>query len=129
MTVIVIDASAALAALLNAGLARDALGRDRVCAPDLIDAEVAEGLRRGAAAGRVPADVAWAALDTWRQLGVRRFPTGPLLKRAWELREAFDIATAASVALAERLGCDLVTARPAVTAARGPNCPIKAVPN
>lgn len=128
MTVIVIDASAALAALLNAGLARDALGRDRVCAPDLIDAEVAEGLRRGAAAGRVPADVAWAALDTWRQLGVRRFPTGPLLKRAWELREVLDTPTAASVALAERLGCDLLTARPAVAATKGPACPIKAVP-
>lgn len=126
---IVVDASAALAALLNAGLARDTLGSDRLCAPDLIDAEVAEGLRQGAAAGRLPVDAAWAALNTWRQLGVQRFPTGPLLQRAWELREALDIATAVSVALAERLGCDLVTARPAVAAAKGPNCPIKAVPN
>lgn len=125
---IVIDASAALAGLLNAGPARDALGRERVCAPDLIDAGVAEGLRRGTATGRMSADVAWAALDTWRRLGVRRFPTRPLLERAWELRGPLDTVSAAAAALAEQLDCDLVTADASTAAVAGLQCPVKVLP-
>jgi len=44
--VIVIDASAALSALLNAGPARSALASEQLHAPHLIDSEVANGLRR-----------------------------------------------------------------------------------
>ncbi len=43
---IVVDASAALAALLNDGPARRALAAEQLHAPHLIDSEVASGLRR-----------------------------------------------------------------------------------
>ena len=43
---IVLDASAALASLLNAGPARSTIATEQLHAPHLIDAEVANGLRR-----------------------------------------------------------------------------------
>ena len=42
---IVIDASMALAGLLNNGTARELLATGRVCAPDIVDTGVADGLR------------------------------------------------------------------------------------
>jgi hypothetical protein len=57
---IVADASAALSALLNAGPARRVLGTDQLHVPHLIDAEVANGLRR------------------WRHLGMPAPPWEPL---------------------------------------------------
>jgi predicted nucleic acid-binding protein len=44
--VIVLDASAAVSALLNAGDARTALADEAVHVPHLIDSEVAQALRR-----------------------------------------------------------------------------------
>ena len=43
---IVVDASAVVAALLNAGPARNALASDQLHAPHLVDSEVASALRR-----------------------------------------------------------------------------------
>jgi len=51
--VIVVDASAALSALLNAGAARDAVASEQLHAPHLIDSEVASGLRRRVSAQRL----------------------------------------------------------------------------
>lgn len=107
---IVVDASAAVSALLNAGPARRALAEDQVHVPHLIDAEVASALRRGVAAGRVEPDLAWSALDRWRRLGMARHPVFPLLERIWELRENLSPDDASYVALAEALGCALLTA-------------------
>ena len=56
---IVVDASAAIAGLLNDGPARAALSSDELHAPHLIDAEVASGLRRHVAAGLLSATL-WA---------------------------------------------------------------------
>ena len=78
---IVVDASAALSALLNAGPGRSALASEQLHAPHLVDSEVANGLRRGVAAGRLDADVGWTALDAWRRLGLTRYPVFSLLDR------------------------------------------------
>jgi hypothetical protein len=51
-----------------------------------------------------------AALDRWARLGVRRFAVVGLLGRIWELRENLTAYDASYVALAEVLGCGLVTA-------------------
>ena len=63
---IVLDASAALSGLLNAGPARASLAREQLRAPHLIDSEVASGLSRHVASGSFSAETGWRALDAWR---------------------------------------------------------------
>jgi predicted nucleic acid-binding protein len=126
--VIVADASAALAALLNAGASRRALAGEQVHVPHLIDPEVASGLRRRVAAGQVRADAAQAALRTWQRLGVVRYPVVGLLNRVWELRENVSAYDASYVALAESLGCTLLTADARLSRAPGIRCAITMVP-
>ena len=52
---IVVDVSAAISALLNAGPARRALGESQLHVPHLIDTEVANGLRRLVVSGEIDA--------------------------------------------------------------------------
>jgi hypothetical protein len=59
-SVIILDASAALSALLNAGAARRALADHQLHAPHLIDTEVASRLRRNVQAERLSAAAEWA---------------------------------------------------------------------
>jgi predicted nucleic acid-binding protein len=126
--VIVVDASAALSALLNAGPARRALADQQVHAPHLIDIEVASGLRRTVHAERLSADAGWAALHTFRRLGVTRYPSAALLDRVWDLRENLSAYDACYVALAEFLECDLLTADARLSRAPGVRCAMTVVP-
>ena len=125
---IVVDASAALSALLNDGPARRALGTEQIHVPHLIDSEVASGLRKGVAAHRLDADSGWRALDTWRRLGMTRYPVFSLLDRVWELRENLSAHDASYVALAELLDCNLLTADARLSRAPGARCAITVVP-
>lgn len=125
---IVVDASAAVAALLHAGPAREALGSEQLHAPHLIDSEVAHALRRATAAGRLHADAAWAALDVWRRLGATRYAAHSLLERIWELRDNVSAYDATYAALAESLGCSLLTADARLAQAPGLQCPVTVVP-
>jgi len=124
----VVDASAALSAMLNAGPARRALVSERLHAPHLIDPEVANGLRRTVTAQQMEADAAWSALDTWRRLGMTRYAMFPLLDRVWELRENVSAYDASYVALAELLDCSLLTADARLGRAPGVRCAITVVP-
>jgi predicted nucleic acid-binding protein len=126
--VIVLDASAAVSALLNDGQARRLLADESVHAPHLVDAEVASVLRRQVAAGRVASGEARRALDVWRRLGLIRYAASPLLERVWELRAAVTAYDAMYVALAENLDCALVTADTRLAGANGPRCAITVVP-
>jgi predicted nucleic acid-binding protein len=126
--VIVVDASAALSGLLNDGPARRSLATDQLHAPHLIDSEVASGLRRRVAARQVTADNGWAALDIWRRLGLTRYAGYPLLERVWQLRDNLSAYDAGYVALAESLGCPLVTADVRLSQAPGIRCLITVVP-
>lgn len=125
---IVVDASAALSALLNAGPARRALSEQQLHVPHLVDAEIASGLRRAVAAGRLDAGVAWNALDGWRHLGATRYGVPALLDRVWELRENLSAYDAIYVALAEQLDCVLLTADGRLGRAPGVRCPVTVVP-
>ena len=125
---IVVDASAALSALLNDGPARQALAEDQLHAPHLVDSEVASGLRRRLAAGQITADDGWTALGTWRRLGLTRYAVHPLLHRVWQLRDNFSAYDAGYVALAELLNCALITADVRRSYATGIRCPITVVP-
>jgi predicted nucleic acid-binding protein len=69
----------------------------------------------------------WGALDTWRRLGVARYPTVSLLHRVWELRQNLSAYDAGYVALAEHLGCPLLTADSRLGRAPGVRCTITLV--
>lgn len=125
---IVVDASAALAALFNNGPARRALGGEQLHAPHLVDSEVAAGLRRRVAAGQVVETDGFAALNVWRQIAVARYAVHPLLDRVWELRHNLSAYDAGYVALAEALDCALVTADARLGGAPGLRCTITLVP-
>jgi predicted nucleic acid-binding protein len=108
--VIVVDASAALAGLLNDGQARHLIGTERLHSPHLIDSEIASGLRRLVQSNQLAAVDGWNVLRTWRSLAVSRYPAHGLFERMWELRDNFSAYDATYVALAETLDCVLVTA-------------------
>lgn len=124
----VLDASAALSGLLNAGAARASLAGEQLHAPHLIDAEVANGLRRHVALHRITAHEGWAALNAWRRLGISRYAVHGLLARVWELRENLSAYDASYVALAESLRCSLLTADARISRAPGVRCTITVVP-
>ncbi len=125
---IVLDASAALSALLNAGAARRDSAGQQLHVPHVVDSEVAGGLRRRVAAGDVSAGAAWTALRVWQRLGMTRYPVCSLLHRVWELRENVAPNVACSVALAELLGTALLSADARLARAPGIRCPVTVVP-
>lgn len=125
---IVVDASAAIAALLRRGPARQVLAEQLLHVPHLVDSEVASCLRRRVAARQVPAGTARRVLQTWQRLGMRRYPVVTLLDRVWELRENVSAYDASYVALAESLGCALLTADARLARAPGVRCQVTVVP-
>jgi predicted nucleic acid-binding protein len=125
---IVVDASAAVSALLNDGQARQLLRRERLHAPHLIDSEIASVLRRQVHHSRVTASDAWNALDAWRRLALTRYPTPGLLRRIWALRNNLSAYDASYLALAETLDCALVTADARLSNAPDKRCPVTVVP-
>lgn len=106
--------------MVNAGPARSALATEQLHAPHLIDPEVAAGV--------MSADDGWIALDTWRRLGLTRYPVLALLDRVWELRDSVSAYAASYVALAEHLGCALMSADGRLGRASGIRCPVTVVP-
>lgn len=125
---IVLDASAALAGLLNDGPARRMMVTEQLHSPHLVDSEVASGVRRLAAARLLTADQGWAALDAWRRLAVTRYAVHGLLGRVWQLRENVSAYDAGYVALAELLDCALVTADARLSRAPDLRCSVTVVP-
>ncbi|MDQ6656632.1 MAG: type II toxin-antitoxin system VapC family toxin [Actinomycetota bacterium] len=125
---IVVDASAAVAALLNDGQARAQLRSEELHAPHLIDVEIAHAMRRLVAAGTLTAAQGRSTLDTWQRIGISRSPAVGLLPRIWELRDTVTAYDASYVALAEALECPLLTADARLSRAPGINCFITIVP-
>ncbi|MDA8061226.1 MAG: type II toxin-antitoxin system VapC family toxin [Actinomycetota bacterium] len=125
---IVVDASAAISALLNAGPARAALADEQAHAPHLIDPEVANALRRGVARSLIEPGDARSALERWRRLGLLRHATFPLLERVWQLRDNLSAYDASYVALAEALGCALLSADARIARSPEITCPVTIVP-
>lgn len=125
---IVVDASAALSALLRDGTARRALEAEHLHAPHLLDSEVASGLRRLVARDGLSAAHGWAALSTLARLGLTRHPVVTLADRVWALRDNLSAYDAAYVALAEMLGCELLTADTRLAGAPGVRCAVRTVP-
>ncbi len=81
-----------------------------VSAPDLVDVETVAVLRRRWLAGDLSDERFRAAVDDLLALPITRFPVGPLMVRAFELRTNVTAYDACYVALAEALDCPLITA-------------------
>lgn len=125
---IVLDASAAVAGLLNAGAARELMSEESLVCPHLVDSEVAHALRSQVLRGALRDRDAVRALDVWAALGVERVGVRGMLPRMWELRENLSAYDATYVAVAESLGAPLVTADGRLARAPGPRCTISVVP-
>lgn len=78
-------------------------------APEVIDLEAAQVLRRLAASGKLGGAVASRLLDKVVAWPLERFPHRALLRRIWELRSNATAYDASYIALAERLGVPLLT--------------------
>lgn len=96
-----------------------------IAGPDLVRIEVSSVLRRQASTGRLTTERADAALNDLLSFPLRVFPTGPLLRRAWELRENVTTYDGCYVALAEGLEAVLLTADTRLANAPGPRCEIE----
>lgn len=111
---IVVDASAVLELLLGrpsgpAAAARLLDPAEALHAPHLLGIEVAQVLRRFAAAGGLSDERADEARTDYLDLRVERHFHEPLLERIWQLRHNMTAYDAAYVALAEALDAPLVT--------------------
>ena len=125
---LVADASAVIAALLNSK-ARNALGGEvHVHAPHLMDSEVASAIRGRVRRGKLDSRAGWDLLERYRRLGITRHSTLPLFERVWELRENLSAYDAAYVALAETLGCSLLTGDARISRAPGLRCAVTVLP-
>jgi predicted nucleic acid-binding protein len=112
--VIVVDASAILEVLLNTRAAARVADRlfavgETLHAPHVLDLEVAQILRRYAAAGAVTATRGAEALADFADLPLDRYPHHLFLDRIWALRHNLTAYDAAYIALAEALAVPLVT--------------------
>jgi predicted nucleic acid-binding protein len=112
---IVLDASAAVAVLLNLGAGapriRERMVRadDGLHVPHLFEVEVMNVLRRYALDHRFSERRGAELLEDLTTMRITRYPHTALLSRVWELRENLTAYDAAYVALAETLEAPLVT--------------------
>jgi predicted nucleic acid-binding protein len=96
-----------------------------VVAPDLVDVETVAVLRKRWIAGTVSDRRFAAAVEDLGQLDLDRYPTLPFMRRAYELRANVTAYDSAYVALAETLGCELLTGDGRLANASGPRCAIR----
>ncbi len=99
-------------------------GAGDVAAPDLVDVETVAVLRKRWLAGTVTDQRFAAAVEDLGQLDLDRYPVLRFMRRAHELRANVTAYDSAYVALAEELGCELLTADRRLAGASGPRCAI-----
>jgi predicted nucleic acid-binding protein len=120
----VVDASAYLEALKGSPRGRRLVASlerrgETFHSPALVDAEVAQALRRWTVVGGLPAAEAAERLEVFLRWPIRRYEHAELVRRAWQLRHAASIYDGLCLALAEALGSPLVTADGRLAAVRG----------
>ena len=93
--------------------------------PDLADVETVAVLRKRWLGGGLTAHRFRSAVDDLVALPLDRFPTGPLMIRAYELRANVTAYDASYVVLAEGLACTLVTADARLARAPAITCPVE----
>ena len=122
---IVLDASAVIDLLLNLSPRSDWV-RERIAecspqlhAPHLLDAEIAQVLRRYVIKGEIKAQDAVAMIEDYAQLSIVKHSHLPLIHRAFELRDNVTIYDALYLVLAEMLGATLLTSDSALARVPG----------
>ena len=125
---IVVDASV-LAPALGAGTqaksARQAIRDEAIALPDVAVLETAVVLRKAWLSELLSEDGFQAALRHLKALPAQLYGASPLLPRIYELRANVSPYDAVYVALAEALGCTLVTAEQRLARASGIRCDIR----
>jgi len=128
--VIVVDASV-LANVVGDDAADGQVACDRIsddseiAMPDLGDVETVAVLRRRWLAGDLTDERFAQGVAVLVALPIERFPVGPFMPRAFELRANVTAYDATYVALAEQLGCSLVTGDGRLALAPGVRCPVE----
>lgn len=120
----VVDASAVVEMLLRTPVGEKCRERllavdESLCAPHLLDVEVAQVLRRFAAQGEMTAERGSEALVDLADLPLTRYPHGPLLERVWDLRHSVSAYDAVYLALAEALDAPLLSSDGRLARAHG----------
>lgn len=96
-----------------------------LAAPDLVDVETVAVLRKRWLARAISDERFDAAVTDLQRWDFERVPTLRLVRRAYELRANVTAYDAMYVALAEALGCELLTADQRLAGATGPRCSIR----
>jgi predicted nucleic acid-binding protein len=127
---IVLDASVLATAIGDDGAdghrARTELrAAGELAAPDLVDVETTAVLRKRWLAGSISDQRFAFAVEDLEDIELDRYPALPLMRRAYELRANLTAHDAAYVALAELLGCELLTGDGRLADALGPRCTIR----
>lgn len=129
---IVLDASAAVDWLIQTSAASRIESRifsrhQSLHAPELLDLEVAQVLRRLVREGALSVSRAEAAIEDLLDLRITRYPHAVLLPRIWQLRNNLSAYDAAYVVLAEKLGATLLTRDAKLASAAGRTASIEVV--
>ena len=110
---IVIDASVLIAAFVEdsneAVWARQIASEPELHSPELVMAEVANGLRRSERIQTITSVEADLARSDLLRLGLKLHSFAPFAERIWEMRHNLTCYDAWYVALAESLDCPMVT--------------------
>jgi len=130
--VIVLDASAVVDWLAQTAAAQRIENRifsrnQSLHAPELLDLEVAQVLRRLVREGALPASRAEGAIEDLLDLRITRYPHLVLLPRIWQLRHNLSAYDAAYVVLAEKLGATLLTRDAKLASAAGHSAIVEVV--
>jgi predicted nucleic acid-binding protein len=126
--VIVADASAYLELLLDES--PDPVSRnldDDLAAPELLFAEIASGLARAVRQGVISDEHAAFLLEEALTAPIHLTSMRELVSRAFELRSNLSVYDACYVALAEQLGCGIVTADQRLASSPGLTVPVTIV--
>ncbi len=121
---IVVDASLVVEVLLGTAAGRAAVDRlfaqgESLHAPELVDVEVTQAIRRYAAIGELKPARAREAIRDLEDLPITRYSHVDLLPRIWELRHNLTAYDAAYLALAEALRATLLTRDGGLASVRG----------
>ena len=128
---LVVDASVIAPVVADAGpdgvRFRQRLHSEQVAAPDLLRVEVLSVIRRQLHIGTLDVTQAEQAVTDLLDLPITVYPTAPLLLRCWELRDNLTAYDACYIALAETLGCSLLTADARLSRAPGTRCAVETI--